>query len=128
MWMTAPNGTEVSRKALVMNANSGYQLYQAERNMSRAEVLSMDAQRGRQMAAITRGGPGLAHAARASAVIAVNAIIAIAAGPPPAPADPAAQPGDVAEDRAERGRPHHDRPAMTQLARIPAVRHGRAIL
>jgi hypothetical protein len=41
------DGTEASRKALVMNANSRYQLYQAQRIMSRAEVLSTDAQRGR---------------------------------------------------------------------------------
>jgi hypothetical protein len=74
--------TEASRKALVMNANSGYQLYQAERNMSRAEVLSMDAQRGRRVAAVTRGGQGLARAARASAATAMTAIIAIAARTP----------------------------------------------
>jgi hypothetical protein len=74
--------TEASRKALVMNANSGYQLYQAGRNMSRAEVLSADAQRGRRVAAVTRGGRGLARNARASAAIAVNAIIAIAARTP----------------------------------------------
>ena len=65
-----------------MNANSGYQLFQAERNMSRAEVLSADAQRGRRAAAVTRGGQGLARHARASAAIAVNAIIAIAARTP----------------------------------------------
>ena len=62
-----------------MHANYGYQLYQAERDMSRAEVLSVDAQRGRRAAAVTRGGPGLA---RAAAAIAVNAIIAIAARTP----------------------------------------------
>ena len=65
-----------------MNANSGYQLYQAERNMSRAEVLSVDAQRGRRVAAVTRGGRGLAGGARASAAVAVNVIIAIAARTP----------------------------------------------
>jgi hypothetical protein len=74
--------TEASRKALVMNANCGYQLYQAERNMSRAEVLSMDAQRGRRTAAVTRGGWGLARAARAPVATAMNAIIAIAARTP----------------------------------------------
>ena len=65
-----------------MNANSGYQLYQAERNMSRAEVLSLDAQRGRRVAAVTRGGRGLARGARASAAMAVNAVIAVAARTP----------------------------------------------
>jgi hypothetical protein len=74
--------TEASRKALVMNANCGYQLYQAERSMSRAEVLSIDAQRGRRVAALTRGGRGLARAARAPAALAVNAITAIAARTP----------------------------------------------
>ena len=46
--------TEASRKALVMHANCGYQLYQAERNVSRAEVLSLEAQHGRRVAAVTR--------------------------------------------------------------------------
>ena len=41
-----------------MYANCGYQLYQAERSMSRAEVVSLDAQRGRRVAAVTRGGRG----------------------------------------------------------------------
>ena len=65
-----------------MHANCGYQLYQAERTMSRAEVLSTDAQRGRRVAAVTRGGRGLARSARASAATAVNAIIAVAARTP----------------------------------------------
>ena len=65
-----------------MHANCGYQLYQAERTMSRAEVLSTDAQRGRRVAAVTRGGRGLARAARASAAIAVNAVVAVAARTP----------------------------------------------
>ena len=65
-----------------MYANCGYQLYQAERNMSRGEVLSLEAQRGRRVAAVTRGGRGLARAARAPAAIAVNAIVAIAARTP----------------------------------------------
>ena len=65
-----------------MYGNCGYQLYQAERNMSRAEVLSTDAQRGRRVAAVTRGGRGVARAARAPAAMAVNVIIAIAARTP----------------------------------------------
>jgi hypothetical protein len=76
------DGTEASRKALVMYANCGYQLYQAERNMSRAEVVSLDAQRGRRVAAVTRGGRGLARAARGPAAMAVNAIMAVAARTP----------------------------------------------
>jgi hypothetical protein len=50
--------------------------------MSRAEVVSADAQRGRRVAAVTRGGRGLARAARGPAAVAVNAIIAIAARTP----------------------------------------------
>ena len=65
-----------------MNANYGYQLYQAERIMNRAEVLSVDAQSGRRVAAVTRGGRRLARNSRASAAIAVNAIIAVAVRTP----------------------------------------------
>jgi hypothetical protein len=39
-----------------MNANYGYQLYQAERTQTRAEVLAADARRGRWAAAHSRRG------------------------------------------------------------------------
>jgi hypothetical protein len=45
-----------------MNPNYGYQLYQAERTQSRAEILAGDAQRGRRAASLlgrraaSRGG------------------------------------------------------------------------
>jgi len=39
-----------------MNPNYGYQLYQAERTQTRAEVLAGDAQRGRSAAAQSRRG------------------------------------------------------------------------
>lgn len=35
-----------------MNPNYGYQLYQAERTQSRAEILAGDAQRGRRAASL----------------------------------------------------------------------------
>jgi hypothetical protein len=38
-----------------MNPNYGYQLYQAQQVISRAEILAGDAQRGRQAAAVSRG-------------------------------------------------------------------------
>jgi hypothetical protein len=38
-----------------MNPNYGYQLYQAERTQTRAEVLAGDARRGRGAAASRRG-------------------------------------------------------------------------
>ena len=41
--------------AAVLNPNYGYQLYQAERTQTRAEVLVGDAQRGRWAAASRRG-------------------------------------------------------------------------
>ena len=39
-----------------MNANYGYQLYQAERTQTRGEILAADAQRGRWAAAHSRRG------------------------------------------------------------------------
>jgi hypothetical protein len=86
--------TDASRKALVMNTNYGYQLYQAERIMNRAEVLSADAQRGRRVAAVTRGGRRLARNSRASAAMAVNAIIAVAVRTPARAGQ--ARPGEAA--------------------------------
>jgi hypothetical protein len=45
-----------------MNPNYAYQLYQAQRVTSRAEIRAADDQRGRQAAAATRGGRALAGA------------------------------------------------------------------
>jgi hypothetical protein len=39
-----------------MNPNYGYQLYQAERTQTRAEILAADARRGRWAAAYSRRG------------------------------------------------------------------------
>jgi hypothetical protein len=46
-----------------MNPSYGYQLYQAGRAMSRAEMLAGDARRGRGAAAISRGARGAARKA-----------------------------------------------------------------
>ena len=40
-----------------MNANYGYQLYQAERTQTRAEILAGDARRGRWDAGVTTRAP-----------------------------------------------------------------------
>jgi hypothetical protein len=42
-------------RAAVMNPNYGYQLYQAERTQTRAEILAADARRGRWAAHSRRG-------------------------------------------------------------------------
>ena len=44
-----------------MNPIYGYQLYQAQRTTSRAEIIAADAQRGRAAAAATRGTRRLAR-------------------------------------------------------------------
>jgi hypothetical protein len=44
-----------------MNPNYGYQLYQAQRVTSRAEILAADARRGRQAVTISRGTRRLAR-------------------------------------------------------------------
>ncbi len=62
-----------------MNPNYGYQLYQAQRTMTRAEVLADDARRGRRAAAISRGSRRLANTARARALLTVHAAAVIAA-------------------------------------------------
>ena len=62
-----------------MNPNYGYQLYQAQRTMTRAEVLADDARRGRRAAAISRGSRRLANTARARALPTVHAAAVIAA-------------------------------------------------
>ena len=45
-----------------MNPNYGYQLYQAQRVVSRAQALAADEQLGRQAAAVSRGTRRLARA------------------------------------------------------------------
>ncbi len=60
-----------------MNPNYGYQLYQAERTQTRAEILSGDARRGQAAAAAGgRGGRGTARKARGRArgIMALNII------------------------------------------------------
>jgi hypothetical protein len=61
-----------------MNPYGGYQLYQAQRTETRAEILAGDARRGRQ-AAVFRGGRALAGKAGTPGITALNAIRAIAA-------------------------------------------------
>ncbi len=62
-----------------MNPCYGYQLYQAERPRTRAEILADDARRGRQAAAVFRGSRALAAKASTPGIMALNAIRAIAA-------------------------------------------------
>jgi hypothetical protein len=61
-----------------MNPSYGYQLYQAQRVRTRAEVLADDMRRGRQAAAVSRAGRGFARKARAAAM-AFSGTIAAAA-------------------------------------------------
>jgi hypothetical protein len=62
-----------------MNPYYGYQLYQAQRTKTRAEILTDDAQLGRQAAAAFRGSRALAGKASTPGIMALNAIRAIAA-------------------------------------------------
>lgn len=62
-----------------MNAYYGYQLYQAQRPKTRAEVLAGDARLGRQVAAVFRGGRAIAGKTRTPGITALNAIRAKAA-------------------------------------------------
>jgi hypothetical protein len=57
----------------------GYQVYQAERPRTRAEILAEDARRGQTAAAARRGGGGPRRAARAWGIMAVNTIAGRAA-------------------------------------------------
>ena len=61
-----------------MNPSYGYRLYQVQRVRTRAEELADDMRRGRQAAAVSRAGRGLARKARASALAPLNAIAAAA--------------------------------------------------
>ena len=62
-----------------MIPNYGYQLYQAQRTTTRAEILADDERLGRQAAAVSRGSRALAGKASAAGIMALNAIRAIAA-------------------------------------------------
>jgi hypothetical protein len=75
---TAKNG----RKAFGMNPYGGYQGYQVQRTKTRAEILADDARRGRQAAAVIRGGRALAYKAITPGIVALNAIRATAAHRP----------------------------------------------
>ena len=56
-----------------MNPNHGYQLYQAERTPTRAEVLAGDAQRGRWAAAFRRGRRSPARKGRGRGIMVIIA-------------------------------------------------------
>jgi hypothetical protein len=62
-----------------MNPYCGYQLYQAQRTKTRAEILAGDARLGRQAAAVFRGSRALAGQASTPGIMALNAIRAVAA-------------------------------------------------
>jgi hypothetical protein len=57
-----------------MNLNYGYQLYQAQRETTRKEIIAGDARRGRQAAAVVRACRGLAHRVRGSGTMVMSAI------------------------------------------------------
>jgi hypothetical protein len=65
VWVTPRNTTD--ERAAAMNPNYGYQVYQAERTQTRAEVLAGDAQRGRRAAASRRGRRSPARTGRGPA-------------------------------------------------------------
>ena len=67
------------RKARRMNPYCGYQLYQAQRTKTRAEILAGDARLGRQAAAVFRGSHALAGKASTPGIMALSALRAIAA-------------------------------------------------
>ncbi len=56
-----------------MNPNYGYQLYQAERIQTRAEVLAGDARRGRWAAAARRGRRSPARQGRGRGIMVIIA-------------------------------------------------------
>lgn len=56
-----------------MNPNYGYQLYQAERPQTRAEVLAGDAQRGRWAAAFRRSRRSRARKGRGRGIMVIVA-------------------------------------------------------
>ncbi len=56
-----------------MNANYGYQLYQAERTQARAEILAGDARRGRWAEASRRGRRSPARKGRGRGIMVIIA-------------------------------------------------------
>jgi hypothetical protein len=62
-----------------MNPDCGYQLCQAQRTKTRAEILAGDARLGRQAAAVLRGSRALAGQASTPGIMALNALGAKAA-------------------------------------------------
>jgi hypothetical protein len=58
----------------VMYTNYGYQLHQAQRGMTRQEIIAEESRRGQQAAAARRTCRRLAHRARTSGTIAKNAV------------------------------------------------------
>jgi hypothetical protein len=56
-----------------MNANYGYQLYQAERTQTRAEILAGDARRGRWARASRRGRRSPARKGRGRGIMVIIA-------------------------------------------------------
>jgi hypothetical protein len=60
-------------RAAVMNPNYGYQLYQAERPQTRAEILAGDARRGRWAAASRRGRRSPARTGRGRGIMVIIA-------------------------------------------------------
>jgi hypothetical protein len=58
-----------------MNPNLVYQLYQADRARTRAEILADDARRGRTAAAVGRGSQVAARTARTRAITALHLIV-----------------------------------------------------
>lgn len=65
-----------------MNPNYGYQLYQAERVTTRAQMIAGDAYRGRQVAELARTFHGVARHARISGGRTANAITRLLARAP----------------------------------------------
>jgi hypothetical protein len=80
-----------------MNPYYGYQICQAQRTETRAEILAGDARLGRQAAAVFRGSRALAGKASTPAIMALNAIRAMMAQVTTAPQD-----GDRAGSPASR--------------------------
>jgi len=69
-------------KPFGMNPYGGYQLHQVQRTRTRAEILAGDARRGRQAAAVVRGGRALAGTVITPGIMALDAIRALAAHRP----------------------------------------------
>jgi hypothetical protein len=62
-----------------MNLNYGYQIYQAQRTMTRQEIVAGDVRRGQEAAAVVRACRHLARRAHDSGTMVLNAIAGPAA-------------------------------------------------